>query len=75
MRPSDLDKLILDVQNGLYPINGMEVSTNAANPKQIEPEPPNVTFDFDAVFLVWGKLMAFLHRKKYAEFEHKFLNG
>lgn len=39
MRPADLDKLILDVQNGLYPVNGMEVTTNGSNPKPIDPKP------------------------------------
>ena len=45
MRPADLDKLILDVQNGLYPVNGMDESIiNRTNPKiGIEPVPMNVS--------------------------------
>ena len=49
MRPADLDKLILDVQNGLYPVNGMEVTTNGSNPKPIDPKPNviNLTVSFE----------------------------
>jgi len=42
LKPTELDKLILDVQNGLYPVNGMEVSTNGAGGAKapVEPDEP-----------------------------------
>ena len=66
MRPADLDKLILDVQNGLYPVNGMEVSKQpigfanqfGTEPKQpIEPEQSNVCTKRETFW--WNFLLIF----------------